>query len=94
MRELALSEVYRLLEPGPVVLLTTSRAGRDNVMAMSWHMMVEFTPPLVACVVVKGFTRFLSTRRKLGFGDRSDSAETFGQNVYFEATWTCRGCSC
>ena len=51
MRELALSEVYRLLEPGPVVLLTTSRAGRDNVMAMSWHMMVEFTPPLVACVV-------------------------------------------
>ena len=51
MRELALSEVYRLLEPGPVVLLTTARAGRDNVMAMSWHMMVEFTPPLVACVV-------------------------------------------
>jgi H+-transporting ATPase len=32
-----LSEVYRLLEPGPVVLLTTIRAGWANVMPMSWH---------------------------------------------------------
>ncbi|HEV2692758.1 MAG TPA: flavin reductase family protein [Verrucomicrobiae bacterium] len=46
-----LSEVYRLLEPGPVVLLTTIRAGRANVMPMSWHLMMEFMPPLVGCVV-------------------------------------------
>jgi flavin reductase (DIM6/NTAB) family NADH-FMN oxidoreductase RutF len=46
-----LSEVYRLLEPGPVVLLTTARAGRVNVMPMSWHLMMEFEPPLVGCVV-------------------------------------------
>ena len=46
-----LSEVYRLLEPGPVVLLTTARAGRANVMPLSWHLMMEFTPPLVGCVV-------------------------------------------
>lgn len=51
MQDLALSEVYQLLEPGPVVLLTTAQEGRANVMTMSWHMMVEFTPPLVACVV-------------------------------------------
>jgi len=51
MKELALSKVYQLLEPGPVVLLTTSAKGRPNVMTMSWHMMVEFEPPLVACVV-------------------------------------------
>jgi len=50
-KSLPLSEVYGLLEPGPVVLLTTSRKGRDNVMTMSWHMMVDFDPPLVACVV-------------------------------------------
>lgn len=49
-----LSEVYRLLEPGPVVLLTTIRAGRANVMPMSWHLMMEFTPPLVGCVVSNG----------------------------------------
>jgi flavin reductase (DIM6/NTAB) family NADH-FMN oxidoreductase RutF len=46
-----LSEVYRLLEPGPVVLVTTARAGRANVMPMSWHLMMEFVPPLVGCVI-------------------------------------------
>ncbi len=51
MRDLPLSKVYQVLEPGPVVLLTTARQGRANVMTMSWHMMVEFEPPLVACVV-------------------------------------------
>lgn len=51
MKDLPLAEVYQLIEPGPVVLLTTRHRGRDNVMTMSWHMMVEFEPPLVACVV-------------------------------------------
>ncbi len=50
-RSFPLSEVYRLLEPGPVVLLTTAGKGRPNVMPMSWHTMLEFEPPLVACVV-------------------------------------------
>jgi flavin reductase (DIM6/NTAB) family NADH-FMN oxidoreductase RutF len=51
MRTLPLSRVYRLLEPGPVVLLTTFCCGKPNVMAMSWHTMLEFEPPLVGCVV-------------------------------------------
>ncbi len=51
LRDLPLSKVYQLLEPGPVVLLTTAHKGRANVMALSWHMMVEFEPPLVACIV-------------------------------------------
>ncbi len=51
MDELPLHRVYQLLEPGPVVLLTTAHKGRPNVMTMSWHTMVDFTPPLVACVV-------------------------------------------
>jgi flavin reductase (DIM6/NTAB) family NADH-FMN oxidoreductase RutF len=51
MKNLPLGKVYQLLEPGPVVLLTTAHKGRANVMTMSWHMMVEFEPPLVACVV-------------------------------------------
>lgn len=53
-RALALSKVYQLLEPGPVVLLTTARKGRQNVMTMSWHTMMEFEPPLVGCVVSNG----------------------------------------
>jgi flavin reductase (DIM6/NTAB) family NADH-FMN oxidoreductase RutF len=46
-----LSRVYGLLEPGPVVLLTTAHRGRANVMTMSWHTMMEFEPPLLGCVV-------------------------------------------
>ena len=51
MKNLPLSKVYQLIEPGPVVLLTTAHNGRANVMTMSWHMMVEFEPPRIACVV-------------------------------------------
>ena len=50
-RSFPLSRVYRLLEPGPVVLVTTSRAGRPNVMPMSWHTMIDFEPPIVGCVI-------------------------------------------
>jgi flavin reductase (DIM6/NTAB) family NADH-FMN oxidoreductase RutF len=51
MKNLPLSKVYQLLEPGPVVLLTTAHKGHINIMTMSWHMMVDFEPPLIACVV-------------------------------------------
>jgi flavin reductase (DIM6/NTAB) family NADH-FMN oxidoreductase RutF len=50
-RNLPLDSVHRFLEPGPVVLLTTARSGHGNVMPMSWHTMMEFTPPLVGCIV-------------------------------------------
>jgi flavin reductase (DIM6/NTAB) family NADH-FMN oxidoreductase RutF len=58
-----LSEVYGLLEPGPVVLLTTARGGRFNVMPMSWHTMLEFEPPLVGCVVSSQNYSFEALRR-------------------------------
>jgi flavin reductase (DIM6/NTAB) family NADH-FMN oxidoreductase RutF len=50
-KELPLAKVYGLLEPGPVVLVTTARAGRANIMPMSWHTMMEFEPPIVGCVI-------------------------------------------
>ncbi|MBN2188144.1 MAG: flavin reductase family protein [Chitinispirillaceae bacterium] len=46
-----LAGVYRLLECGPVVLVTTSRKNRPNVMAMAWHTMMDFAPPLLGCVI-------------------------------------------
>lgn len=46
-----LSQVYRLLEPGPVVMVSTARKGKPNVMTMSWHMMIDFEPPIVGCVI-------------------------------------------
>ncbi len=51
MRDFPLPKVYQLIEPGPVVLLTTAQKGLANVMTMSWHMMVEFEPPLISCLV-------------------------------------------
>ena len=62
MKELSLSKVYQLLEPGPVVLLTTARKGRANVMTMSWHMMIEFEPPQAACVVSSANYSFAALR--------------------------------
>jgi flavin reductase (DIM6/NTAB) family NADH-FMN oxidoreductase RutF len=62
MKDLPLSKVYQLLEPGPVVLLATARKGRANIMTMSWHMMVEFEPPLVACVVSNADYSFAALR--------------------------------
>lgn len=50
-RSLPLSKVYGLLEPGPVILLTTAHAGRRNIMTLSWQMMMDFEPPLVGCIV-------------------------------------------
>ena len=50
-RSYPLSKVYGLLEPGPVVLLTTAGHGRANIMTLSWLTMMEFEPPLVGCVV-------------------------------------------
>jgi flavin reductase (DIM6/NTAB) family NADH-FMN oxidoreductase RutF len=62
MKPLPLSKVYQYIEPGPVVLLTTAAEGRANVMTMSWHMMVEFEAPLVACVVSEANYSFAALR--------------------------------
>jgi flavin reductase (DIM6/NTAB) family NADH-FMN oxidoreductase RutF len=51
MRDLPLAKVFHLIEPGPVVLLTTANQGRANIMTMSWHMMMEFVPPRIGCVL-------------------------------------------
>ena len=61
-KEFPLSKVYQLLEPGPVVLLTTAHKGASNVMTMSWHTMLDFEPPLVACVVSEGDMSFAAVR--------------------------------
>jgi flavin reductase (DIM6/NTAB) family NADH-FMN oxidoreductase RutF len=50
-RSFPLSKVYGLLEPGPVVLVTTARRGRANVMTLSWQTMMDFEPPIVGLVM-------------------------------------------
>jgi flavin reductase (DIM6/NTAB) family NADH-FMN oxidoreductase RutF len=50
-RTLPLAKVYGLLEPGPVALITTARNGKSDIMAQSWHTMIDFEPPIVGCVI-------------------------------------------
>lgn len=51
-RSLPLSQVYRFLEPGPVVLVTTmTKNGQANIMTMSWHTMIDFEPPKIGCII-------------------------------------------
>ena len=44
MRELKLSKAFTLIEPGPVVLVTTHDGRKDNIMTISWTMVMAFTP--------------------------------------------------
>lgn len=44
MRTLKLSQAFTLIEPGPVVWVTTWDGQKNNVMTISWTMVVDFTP--------------------------------------------------
>ena len=44
MRQLILSRVFTLIEPGPVVLVTTCDGNKNNVMTISWTMVLDFSP--------------------------------------------------
>jgi flavin reductase (DIM6/NTAB) family NADH-FMN oxidoreductase RutF len=52
-KSLPLSKVYRPIEPGPVVLVTTAGKGKADIMALSWHMMIDFEPPLVVAETLR-----------------------------------------
>ena len=65
-KEFPLGKVNSLLESGPVILVATVHNGRQNVMPMSWHMMVDFNPPLVS---------FVMSDENYSFGLLSESGE-------------------
>lgn len=44
MRQLKLGKAFTLMESGPVVLVTTHDGQKDNIMTLSWTMVVDFTP--------------------------------------------------
>ena len=46
-----MAQVYQLLEPGPVVMVSTAQDHKANIMTMSWHMMIDFEPPIFACIM-------------------------------------------
>ncbi len=42
MRSLPLAKAFTLIEPGPVVLVATHAGRKDNVMTISWTMVMDF----------------------------------------------------
>jgi len=62
MKNFPLSKAFQLIEPGPVVLVTTAYKKKANVMTMTWHMVVEFTP-LIACIISPGDYSFSALRK-------------------------------
>lgn len=46
LTELPIEKAFMLIEPGPVVLVTTQENGRNNVMTITWHMVMDFTPQI------------------------------------------------
>jgi flavin reductase (DIM6/NTAB) family NADH-FMN oxidoreductase RutF len=44
MREMQIGKVFTLIEPGPVILVTTNDGKKNNIMTISWAMVIDFTP--------------------------------------------------
>ena len=44
MKRMQISKAFTLMEPGPVVLVTTNDGQKNNIMTISWTMVVDFTP--------------------------------------------------
>jgi len=44
MNKLKISRAFTLIEPGPVVLVTTNDGKNNNIMTISWTMVLDFTP--------------------------------------------------
>lgn len=51
--DLPVSQVRRYLEPGPIVLVSSTHGGETNIMTLGWHTMMAFTPALVGCVIAE-----------------------------------------
>jgi flavin reductase (DIM6/NTAB) family NADH-FMN oxidoreductase RutF len=50
-KEIALAGCLRLLEPGPITLLTSQYRGQPDVMAAAWVIPASHRPPLVVAAV-------------------------------------------
>jgi flavin reductase (DIM6/NTAB) family NADH-FMN oxidoreductase RutF len=49
--DVELAKAYRLINHGPVTLVSSAHAGKRNVMAAAWVMPLDFEPPKVLAVI-------------------------------------------
>lgn len=62
MRQLNLNKAFTLIEPGPVVLVTTNDGQKNNIMTISWTMVMDFTP--VFAIVTGDWNHSFAALRK------------------------------
>jgi flavin reductase (DIM6/NTAB) family NADH-FMN oxidoreductase RutF len=62
-KDFPVAEIRRFIEPGPIVLVGSAWKGRQNIMTMGWHMVMEFQPSLVGCLISSGNHSFEMVRR-------------------------------
>ncbi|MBQ5265190.1 flavin reductase family protein [Klebsiella pneumoniae] len=51
MRKIDASKAYRILESGPILLVSTHDGVHANAMTMGFHMMIQHAPPLIGCII-------------------------------------------
>ena len=56
-------QIRRFLEPGPAVLVTSAYKGERNIMTMGWHLVLEFSPSLIGCMLSSGEHSFDLVRK-------------------------------
>lgn len=53
-RDFPVGQVRRYLEPGPIVLISSRRRNKTNIMTLGWHTILEFSPSLVGLMISAG----------------------------------------
>ena len=48
---LPLDKIRKFLEPGPIVLVSSTWKSKNNIMTMGWHTVLEFSPSLIGCMI-------------------------------------------
>ncbi len=50
-KNLPVDEIRKLLEPGPIVLVSSQLNGKTNIMTMGWYVVMGFSPSLIGCYI-------------------------------------------
>ncbi len=50
-RDFPVEKSRQILEPGPVVMVSSYYKGETDIMTMGWHTVLEFSPSLIGCMI-------------------------------------------
>ena len=75
--------VRHYLEPGPIVLVSSRWRGKNNIMTMGWHMVMEFSPSLLGCMISSGnhSHRHDPQQRRMRHQPADDEADRHGRRA-------------